>query len=76
MNFNKDSLSDDMKKMDWEEKLNLKKYLLYTKIKYSIIISGESIPYCINEGKASDLFWFLIANSRSIICSSRNGQRR
>ena len=69
INVNKDSLSDDMKKMDWEEKLNLKKYLLHTKIKYSIIISGESIPYCINEGKASDLFWFLIANSRSIICS-------
>ena len=38
-----------------------------TKIKYSLILSGECIKYCISE-KASNLFWFLIQHSRSIIC--------
>ena len=64
----RNSLTEDIKNEDWKEKLNLKKYLLNTKIKYSLIISGESIQYCISEGKASDLFWFLIRHSRSIIC--------
>ena len=64
----KDPLTEDMKKRNWKQKLNLKNVLLHTKIKYSLIISGECIQYCISEGKASDLFWFLIQHSRSIIC--------
>ena len=64
----KDPLTEDLKKRDWKQKLNLKNVLLNTKIKYSLIISGECIQYCISEGEASDLFWFLIRHSRSIIC--------
>ena len=68
VNKEQDPLTEDIKKKDWKEKLNLKNYLMHTKIKYSLIISGESIPFCISEGKASELFWFLIQHSRSIIC--------
>ena len=64
----KDPLTEDIKKRDWKQKLNLKNVLLHTKIQYSLIISGECIQYCISKGKASDLFWFLIQHSRSIIC--------
>ena len=67
-NNNNDSLTEDIKKTDWEEKLNLKSYLMHTRIKYSLIISGESISSLISEGKAAELFWFLIQHSRSIIC--------
>ena len=68
IDVNKDPLTEDLQKNDWKEKLNLKNYLMHTKIKYSLIISGESIQSCISEGEASDLFWFLIEHSRSIIC--------
>ena len=68
INEEKDSLTEDIKKRDWRKILNLKNYLLHTKIKYSLIISGECIQYCISKGKASELFWFLIQHSRSIIC--------
>ena len=68
VNKEQDPITEDIKKKDWKEKLNLKNYLMHTKIKYSLIISGESIPFCISEGKASELFWFLIQHSRSIIC--------
>ena len=64
----KDPLTDDIEKMDWTEKLRFKNYLLHTKIKYSLIINGDSIPFCTSEGEASELFWFLIEHSRSIIC--------
>ena len=67
INEEKDPLTEDMKKANWKEKLNLKNYLMKTKIKYSLIITGECIKYCISE-QASDLFWFLIQHSRSIIC--------
>lgn len=65
---NKDPLTEDMQKIDWKEQLNLKNYLMHTKIKYSLIISGESIQNCISDEEASDLFWFLIKHSRSVIC--------
>ena len=64
-----DSLNEDIKGIDWKSKFKFKNYLLNTKLKYSIIISGNSINCCISEGKASELFWFLIKNSRSVICS-------
>ena len=64
----KNPLTEDIKKKDWKQKLNLKNYLLHTKIKYSLIISGECIQYCLSPGEASNLFWFLIEHSRSIIC--------
>ena len=48
--------------------MKFKNYLLHSKIKYSLIINGESIPYCTSDTKASELFWFLIQNSRSVIC--------
>ena len=41
---------------------------MHTKIKYSLIISGESIHNCISDREASDLFWFLIEYNRSVIC--------
>ena len=66
--MNKDPLTEDIQKNDWKEKLNLKNYLMHTKIKYSLIISGESIQSCLLDGEASDLFWFLIEHSRSVIC--------
>ena len=65
---NKDPLTEDIQKNDWKEKLNLKNYLMHTKIKYSLIINGESIQNCISDKEASDLFWFLIEHSRSVIC--------
>ena len=67
INEEKDPLKEDIKKEDWKEKLNLKNYLMKTNIKYSLIIRGESIQHCISE-KGSELFWFLIQHSRSIIC--------
>ena len=63
----KDPLNEDIQKPDLKEKLNLKSYLMKINIKYTLIISGECIKYCISE-EASDLFWFLIQHSRSIIC--------
>ena len=48
--------------------INVKNYLLHTKIKYSLIIQGESVQLCTIKGKASELFWFLIQHSRSVIC--------
>ena len=68
INEEKNPLTEDIKNRNWKEKLNLKNYLLQTKIKYSLIISGECIQYCTAEGEAADLFWFLIQHSRSIIC--------
>ena len=67
INEEKDPLTEDIQKKDWKEKLNLRNYLMKIKIKYSLIINGECIKYCISE-KSSDLFWFLIQHSRSIIC--------
>ena len=67
-NKEKDPLSEDMQEVDWTEKLKFKNYLLHTKIKYSLIINGESIDFCTADGEASELFWFLIEHSRSIIC--------
>ena len=67
INEEKDPLTEDIKKKEWKEKLNLKNYLMKTKIKYSLIIKGESIQHCISE-RGSELFWFLIQHSRSIIC--------
>ena len=64
----KDPLSEDMQEVDWTEKLKFKNYLLHTKIKYSLIINGDSIDLCTADGEASELFWFLIEHSRSIIC--------
>ena len=49
-------------------KLKVKNYLLHTKIKYSLIIQGESVRLCTSEGEAGKLFWFLIQHSRSVIC--------
>ena len=69
INEEKNPLTEDIKNRNLKEKLNLKNYLLQTKIKYSLIISGECIQYCIADGEAADLFWFLIQHSRSIICS-------
>ena len=69
--INKDvntELNEGMKKINWKKKFRLKSYLLHSKIKYSIIISGENINYCTSEGEASELFWHLIKNSRSVIC--------
>ena len=60
---------DSLKEFDWKSKLKFKNFLLHTKLKYSLIINGKSINYCISEGRASELFWFLIKNSRSVICS-------
>ena len=68
INEEKNPLTEDTKKRNWKEKLNLKNYLLQTKIKYSLIISGECIQYCIEDGEPANLFWFLIQHSRSIIC--------
>ena len=67
-NKEKDPLSEDTQKVDWTEKLKFKNYLLHTKIKYSLIINGDSIDFCTADGEASELFWFLIEHSRSIIC--------
>ena len=67
INEEKDPLTEDKKKSDRKEKLNLKNYLMKTKIKYSLIITGECIKYCISE-QATDLFWLLIQYNRSIIC--------
>ena len=64
-----DTFKENMKKIDWKKKFIFKSYLLNAKIKYSLIINGKSINACISEGKASELFWFLIKNSRSVICS-------
>ena len=64
-----DCLNEKINKIDWKKKFKFKSYLLHTKIKYSIIINGKSIDSCISEGKASELFWFLIKNSSSVICS-------
>ena len=61
-------LNEGMKIINWKEKFRFKKYLLHAKIKYSIIISGENINFCTSEGEASQLFWHLIKNSRSVIC--------
>ena len=67
---NKDTL--DYYNEDNQSKLtkiiNVKNYLLHTKIKYSLIIQGESVQLCTIKGKASELFWFLIQHSRSVIC--------
>ena len=43
---------------------------VYKKIqcKFSIIIEGISISTCMNNKEASDLFWYLIQRSRSLIC--------
>ena len=60
-----DNKSDSSKKTN---KSKIKNYLLHTKIKYSLIIQGESVHSCTLKGEASDLFWFLIKHSRSIIC--------
>ena len=60
-----DTINKDSKKA---KKLKVKNYLLHTKIKYSLIIQGDSISYCTSEGKAGDLFWILIQHSRSVIC--------
>ena len=49
-------------------KLKVKNYFLHTKIKYSLIIQGESVNLCTLEGEAEKLFWFLIQHSRSVIC--------
>ena len=38
------------------------------KVKYSLIIQGDSIQTCMNEGQAQKLFWELILNCRSLIC--------
>ena len=64
----KDPLSEDIQKDDWTEKLKFKNYLLHTKIEYSLIINGDSIDFCTSDGEASELFWFLIEHSRSVIC--------
>ena len=61
-----DCINEDNSKLS--KKLKVKNYLLNTKIKYSLIIQGESINLCTSEGEAGDLFWFLIQHSRSIIC--------
>ena len=61
-----DYINEDNSKLS--KKLKVKNYLLNTKIKYSLIIQGESINLCTSEGEAGDLFWFLIQHSRSIIC--------
>ena len=68
--INKDvnNLNENMKKINWKEKFKLKSYLLHTKIKYSLIINGKNINDCISEGRAAELFWYLIENSRSVIC--------
>ena len=68
LNKNEDNLSEKMKKINWKEKFRLKSYLLHAKIKYSLIINGKNINDCTSEGKAAELFWFLIKNSRSVIC--------
>jgi len=60
-----DTINKDSQKA---KKLKVKNYLLHTKIKYSLIIQGDSISFCTSEGKASDLFWILIQHSRSVIC--------
>ena len=49
-------------------KLKVKNYFLHTKIKYSLIIQGESVHLCTSKGEAAKLFWFLIQHSRSVIC--------
>ena len=49
-------------------KVKVKNYLLHTKIKYSLIIQGESVHLCTSKGEAGKLFWFLIQHSRSVIC--------
>ena len=49
-------------------KLKVKNYFLHTKIKYSLIIQGDSVHLCTSKGEAEKLFWFLIQHSRSIIC--------
>ena len=67
VNEEKDPLTEDIKNRDLKEILNLKNYLMKINIKYTLIINGECIKCCISE-KASDLFWFLIQHSRSIIC--------
>ena len=59
---------DEEKTLNLKQILKFKNYLLHSKIKYSLIINGESIPYCTSDTKASELFWFLIQNSRSVIC--------
>ena len=61
-------LNEGMKKINWKKKFRFKSYLLHSKIKYSIIISGENINFCTSEGEASELFWNLIKDSRSVIC--------
>ena len=38
------------------------------KVKYSLIIQGDSIQTCMNEIQAQKLFWELILNCRSLIC--------
>jgi magnesium-transporting ATPase (P-type) len=63
-----DNENENMKKINWKQKYKIKSYLLHAKIKYSLIINGKNIDYCTSEGKASELFWYLIENSRSIIC--------
>ena len=68
LNKYQDSLNENMNKINWKQKYKFKSYLLHAKIKYSLIINGQNIDYCTSEGKASELFWYLIENSRSIIC--------
>ena len=46
---------------------SIKNYLFHTKVKYSLIIQGDSVNFC-TSGEAADLFWFLILHSRSVIC--------
>ena len=68
LNKDEDNLNEKMKKINWKKKFQLKSYLLHAKIKYSLIINGKNINDCTSEGKAAELFWFLIKNSRSAIC--------
>ena len=63
-----DNENKNMEKIDWKQKYKIKSYLLHAKMKYSLIINGKNIDYCTSEGEASELFWYLIENSRSIIC--------
>ena len=68
-NKESESLNENIKRIDSKKKFKFKSYLLHAKIKYSLIINGKSIDSCISEGRASELFWFLIKNSSSVICS-------
>ena len=43
---------------------------IYKKItsKFSLILEGQAITTCMQDGEAADLFWDLIQRSRSLIC--------